>query len=603
MTEHDKTAFNVLLAGHRENRLPNSRKAQEQISQRLREAVREISSALGDSDELRLLTGSADGTDEMALDLGKDFRQQDKPSVNTHLIVPGRDSEGELQKRAEKYSLKSVLSLGAPGEKDLPELAYEMRDETALALSDLLIIVWDGKEPEGKAGTVMLLWKAAQKGIPVIWVPTESEHPKITKHNYLTTDLSYRLKAVTPDLSSYMQDKIFKDAEPGDIQSRIETARLGADEQSLGLETNIFTKLAGRLNSKMTNTLGKAKSKDNEQEQEQEQKQEQTYSPIEGLDNTTSTFGSVKEKADARANIAGGLHRDSIWLLHGLAAAAVLMAIAGAVLTHKDLPKVLVLATGVGEAMILGTISLILWRVRKTDWHQQWVEQRFLAEQLRYAEMNLPLALAPKLCLKPPFEIRSRNDASVLEMPPTLRKLQREYRNHGLPKTDQTVFCPADHLKSLVGSLSSQIKDQIHYHEDRGKKYGRVHHRIERIIKTLFLLTIVAVGLHLTFHWFSLLFATAFFPALAGALHAINSKLEFQRLHLSSKETAVRLATILKALEDTLEKADPTSDTDATKWQNYVSVRAYAAEAAALMSDENDQWQSLLSVQKAETPA
>ncbi len=65
--------------------------------------------------------------------------------------------------------------MGAPEENQkLPPEAYGLRDEIALAFSDVLIAVWDGNAAQGiTGGTVRLIRDALLQRKPVIWINTD----------------------------------------------------------------------------------------------------------------------------------------------------------------------------------------------------------------------------------------------------------------------------------------------------------------------------------------------------------------------------------------------------------------------------------------------
>jgi hypothetical protein len=51
-----------------------------------------------------------------------------------------------------------------------PEEGYHAVGQRLLALSDVLIAIWDGESSGGKGGTVEVIEEARGRGIPVVWV-------------------------------------------------------------------------------------------------------------------------------------------------------------------------------------------------------------------------------------------------------------------------------------------------------------------------------------------------------------------------------------------------------------------------------------------------
>lgn len=110
----------------------------------------------------------------------------------------------------------------------------------------------------------------------------------------------------------------------------------------------------------------------------------------------------------------------------------------------------------------------------------------------------------------------------------------------------------------------------------------------------LFVASAISVFAHFFVHASWLLVCTAFFPALAAAVHGITTKLEIVRLAGQSEATAGHLQSLLAAIEH---------DRDSNDWAAWLQLRMQVLAAAALMSDENGQWQQLVQYQEAELPA
>jgi len=60
-----------------------------------------------------------------------------------------------------------------------PEEGYHAVGQSLLALSDVLIAIWDGEGSRGKGGTVEVIEAARERGIPVVWVhASKAQDPK-----------------------------------------------------------------------------------------------------------------------------------------------------------------------------------------------------------------------------------------------------------------------------------------------------------------------------------------------------------------------------------------------------------------------------------------
>ena len=70
-----------------------------------------------------------------------------------------------------------VLPLAGDDEQALAErlpASFEAAGLTMLALSDILLAVWDGKPAEGRGGTGQIVEEAARRGAPIIVVDPET---------------------------------------------------------------------------------------------------------------------------------------------------------------------------------------------------------------------------------------------------------------------------------------------------------------------------------------------------------------------------------------------------------------------------------------------
>ena len=83
------------------------------------------------------------------------------------------DSRGELNSLLAKARAVLVLPLAGDAEQPPTErlpAAFEVAGLTMLALSDILVAVWDGKPAEGRGGTGQIVEEAARRGAPIIVV-------------------------------------------------------------------------------------------------------------------------------------------------------------------------------------------------------------------------------------------------------------------------------------------------------------------------------------------------------------------------------------------------------------------------------------------------
>ncbi len=183
-------AFAVLVGGHRAERLERrwyGRGAARRRRENLREALEGLLARLyglakahlacsdgvyaAEPPALRLITGRASGTDEYArLAAGR-------LGVDLHLVSAGDVTDG----RAGVEPVRGVAfgAESAGGRHDVSESAYRLRDHLALTFSDVLVVVWDGEEPDEIAsGAGRMLRDAIMRRQCVLLLRLDPDHDR-----------------------------------------------------------------------------------------------------------------------------------------------------------------------------------------------------------------------------------------------------------------------------------------------------------------------------------------------------------------------------------------------------------------------------------------
>jgi hypothetical protein len=130
----------------------------------------------------------------------------------------------------------------------------------------------------------------------------------------------------------------------------------------------------------------------------------------------------------------------------------------------------------------------------------------------------------------------------------------------------------------------------------KAKLLETAHKRLHVLSMFLFAATALSVPAHFLLHANWLLLFSAFFQALAAAIHGLSTKLEIARLAAQHEVTAEELGEIVAAVN----ALDTTAQSG---WSVWLRLRDLARVAAAAMSDENDQWRKLIGHQDTELPA
>ena len=118
--------------------------------------------------EFRLLTGQASGVERMVADAPAGYR--------VHQLLPC-DPGTPRPERVERGVCLGMSGDGADGELD--EAQYAARDELVLAFSDVLVAVWDGREPGNvESGTAHLISTALARRQPVVVLELVAEEDR-----------------------------------------------------------------------------------------------------------------------------------------------------------------------------------------------------------------------------------------------------------------------------------------------------------------------------------------------------------------------------------------------------------------------------------------
>lgn len=168
--------------------------------------------------ECRLLTGVANGADELAANLAKPC------GYDLHILGPGRAADADYQTPEPDRAVS--LGMKPTGRKAvaLRQSDYSLRDNLALSFCDVLVALWDGREPfPMSSGTALAVKSALLRRTPVIWLDiSQTEEPpriRMTEMHRLTDSALTELDVLgaTPD----MMGSLFADADPDDIDVRI----------------------------------------------------------------------------------------------------------------------------------------------------------------------------------------------------------------------------------------------------------------------------------------------------------------------------------------------------------------------------------------------
>ena len=509
------------------------------LDRRLGDVISAIKEVAGPANHLRILTGISTGAEQAAAELAR------AQALPLSLLAPGNPQPlSPSQQAAER-----IVWMGAIDSQRHAGDPRAIRDQVAVAFADLLVVLWDGEVRAGQAnGVAGLILEAARLMRPVVWVNTRGELRLLDRPRLTLATLNL-LRSPQPQagllrhlFSAAMSDEAMKQA----LAEEVSTLLPAVPQTSLPVDDG-------------------------------------------------AAMGQVMElrrvESSRAARRAGGLHRRFIWMSYGASACAVFAAVAGAIHlwpgAHNQFWSVveLVLIAGIIAAVVLA---------RARDWHGQWIRQRFIAEQLRSAKLAVPMLCLPQHFIRPMWVSR-QGKLELLSHEQLL--LHRILIQEGLPhNAGEQAYCPNSPENQVrhLAVLKDTLAEQYAYHSRKHHRTHRLQERLHGLSLALFTLTLVAVLLHFVLHDAWLLIFTAFFPALAGALHGLSAKLEIGRIAGQSQAAAVELEALGVAIEDV---------TVDHSWEGWLRMRELTLAVAHVMSAENAQWQELISHQQAELPA
>ena len=559
------------------------------VMQSLREVVSVLKNERADQASLLgILTGVRTRVETFAAELAH------QECLSLCLLSMGKPgSLTESQKLAQRQ-----IWLGAEIDDIKTGKPQSIRNEVALGYADILLVVWDGVSIDDEV--VPLLLSAALAMKPVIWIDVTGV-VRVLQRELLTKAQRHILQCPSPPIQSLvscfslpiaLQNPLLflqAIADPATFLDSSAHQRDSIGKSRAGTVHKFMMALVqGRFKKALTAVAASPISA----------YRGPAWDESEGIVASTPVLDEQFDRADVAASISAGKHRSAAWISSLASTTAVFAAVAGAINLWSSLH-------GAFWALLeLGLVALVvsvLWRAKNMQWHRKWIGNRFVAEQLRYTRMGLPLLAVtkslsePSLCVLP----GTNGQASLAVLSEDLRLVQQTIVRMGLPSASTGsvyIASDSDMLPKLRDYVLAVVRDQVAYHHRVHDEQHKVDHILHQLSLVLFTLTVAAIGGHFLLHADWLLIFTAFFPALAAGIHGLTTTLEISRLADQSKTTAEHLHELSEAIKNVL-------NADQSPWKNWLQLRYLTLRSAEIMSDENSQWQKLVTHQKPKLPA
>ncbi len=241
-------------------------------------------------------------------------------------------------------------------------------------------------------------------------------------------------------------------------------------------------------------------------------------------------------------------------------------------------------------AMIGAVVSVAV--SRRQAWHEKWLHDRFLAEELRTSIFTLMMGEDP--CV--------RFDHATKALPfyagPKNWLLATVRRIAYATKEDLAKPDDFEQIKRFV--IDGWLEDQQGWHKGNAKKKEQLAHRSRQMVFRLFCVTLAVASLHLmgvghghhgplvlsAGQWITF-FAIAL-PGWGAAVHGISKQMEYERIAARSEQMAQVLAKFVDRAQET---------------SNLEELTAVVQTATHVIALENYEWWVLLSFAPPELAA
>lgn len=426
--------------------------------------------------------------------------------------------------------------------------------------SEILIVVWDGKEAEGEGGTADIVQYALQRGHTILRIdsgnPTKtatmlraskaSESPEtgVPAYEELTLpDTANELSANYGHFIQFLND--------GRLSKTVYDASIAAcvnDLRSLARKTTLpFSRLTPVI--------------------------EHLVPPYVRANRLAEYY----QKRHVYASLA----------IHILAAVAVTIV----VLQVTYYPRIHEIIAFEVIAMLAVLAALKI--CQQMSWHEKWIDYRFLAEQFRTAMYTVMVQDSSETgsihqIQTLPFYNKPKSWLNFM----ITGQVKKVISDNGLSDNFEAV-------KSFIAQ--GWIGDQINWHRTNAEKKKRAEHRLHNTVVVLFCITFAMALLHWSnilhnVHGSELLyfigklstFLAITLPAWGAAIHAIGKQMEYDRI----AERSARMASSLERLKQ-----------DAMDCRTYEDLKHIVRQAVQTVSLETFEWRALISFNSSELVA
>ena len=425
-----------------------------------------------------------------------------------------------------------------PGQRSDAEAAYEAVGRLILDQCDLLIALWDGTPHRGRGGTSSVVAEAVLRQVPVLHIHTTAGLPPqllwsglgVAEMEQATIETVPRTAAldVLPKVVAALTEPPQQDVDRRMLR-QFYAERATRPRASLAYPLLLAATGVRALSRSILRPLVADASAQALRAPLADPRLDARF-----LDRIAERYGL----ADVAGTYFAQVFRSGFIANYVLGGLAVVLALSG--LIAPALKLVLILAE-------LGCVTLILLHTqagRRLGWHERWMDNRHLAEQLRTLALS---SVMGDLALR--STTGTRDAAAVPGWVDWMARATA--RETGLPN----ARVDEGYLRAVREGTVQLIVDQISYHRLNAARMHKLDHRLNLVGEVLFGATVLACLGWITFKFGGLpmggkgkvgltefvTFATAAMPALASAIYGIRMQGDFGGAAFRSTVTVERL--------------------------------------------------------------
>lgn len=555
-----RLCLTVGVTGHREHKLvgvdivaltATVTRTLSQLHQSLRAVGKHHHTAFSDEPaQLRMVSALADGADTIVAKaaLAAGWR------VDACLPFPRDEYANDFSEGAHHDDFVALLEKASstfelPGTHAEATAAYEAVGRLVLEQCDVLLALWDGDPNRGRGGTSRVVADAVARHIPVVHIHTHVEEPVQLLWTGLSdaeieqpsveivprAALDKAIPQVVAALTVPPEHKV-------DTRMLMQFYRERAATSTPAMPYPLLLAMTG------VRPLSRRDLKPMQAEASTQELQA-LLARTAATDSFATNLARRYGVADTAASYFAQIFRSGFVANFTLAAMAVILALSGLLAPALKLPII------VGELVCVILILINTHAGKRFGWHERWMDNRHLAEQLRALAFTSGLG---DLGLRSHTTHAGRDAAAV---PGWVGWLARATaRETGLPD----VNADNTYLTRVRDTTLQLITEQIAYQHANAARMHKLEHRLHAAGEFLFGGTIIACVAWIVVKLLGLpmgvvgtvgmteivTFLTAVLPALGASIYGIRMQGDFAGVAFRSQVTVTRLERLKRAIND-----------------------------------------------------